>query len=500
MALRMEQLEHVQQQMVKIQREDTDVNQEEAKGPEQPLPRECPRPFKVEAKIDIPVFDGSIDAEKLDSWLAQMETYFILYEFPGTERVAFARLKLTNHALAWWNGILASQEGHGITWEEFKRLLRLEFYPMGYLQDRWTRWYMLRQYNMQSVQEYTAEFRRLAVALGVSLNTEEAVQKFVAGLHYSIRQELQLFRVLDVSSASTTAMAIEVKNRGSNHKNFAKSKQRTLKDEKNRTQKDSKSSSSKFDFYCNHCKISGHIKDKCWKVHPNLRPKWFRDPNKGKQINTVVARENELGSIEHADTTLSLMARLDTVISTAKEEHAEELFTISIQPCEGNAICHLMHAREKEEGMLTKLLNSYTDLFEDPQGLPPRHLIEHEIQLQTDASLPNLSMYRNSVLENEEIKRQVADLLEWGVVQHNSSPCGSPVVLVPKKDGGWHMCIDYRALNKITIKDRYPLPRIDDLLDQLKNARFFTKLDLESGYRQVCIREEDTWKMAFKTR
>ncbi|XP_031492064.1 uncharacterized protein LOC116258802 [Nymphaea colorata] len=141
-----------------------------------------------------------------------------------------------------------------------------------------------------------------------------------------------------------------------------------------------------------------------------------------------------------------------------------------VQPCEKNATIHLMNTHKKEEGMLTKLLNSYTDLFEDPQGLPPQRPVEHEIHLQSDAPLPNLSMYRNSVLENDEIKRQVMDLLERGLVQHSSSPCGSPVVLVPKKDGGWRMCIDYRALNKITVKNRYPLPCIDDLLDQLKNA------------------------------
>ena len=106
-------------------------------------------------------------------------------------------------------------------------------------------------------------------------------------------------------------------------------------------------------------------------------------------------------------------------------------------------------------------------------------------------------MYRLSVVEMEEIKKQVQDLLDQGVMRPSSSPCGPPIVLVMKKDGTWRMCIDYQALNKITIKNRYPLPLIDDLLDQLKDAVFFTKLDLRSGYHQIRIAESDVWKTAF---
>jgi hypothetical protein len=106
-----------------------------------------------------------------------------------------------------------------------------------------------------------------------------------------------------------------------------------------------------------------------------------------------------------------------------------------------------------------------------------------------------------SALENAEIKKQVQELLEKGFIRPSTSPCGSPIVLVRKKDGSWRMCIDYRALNKITIKNRYPLPRIDDLLDQLKEVVYFTKLDLHSGYHQVRVAaEQDAWKTAFKTK
>jgi hypothetical protein len=109
-------------------------------------------------------------------------------------------------------------------------------------------------------------------------------------------------------------------------------------------------------------------------------------------------------------------------------------------------------------------------------------------------------MYRMSVMENTEIKKQIQELLDKGVIVPSSSPCGSPIVLVLKKYGMWRMCVDFRALNKITVKNCYPLPRIDDLLDQLKDAKYFTELDLRSGYPQIRIAEGDTWKTAFKTK
>jgi formylmethanofuran dehydrogenase subunit B len=105
------------------------------------------------------------------------------------------------------------------------------------------------------------------------------------------------------------------------------------------------------------------------------------------------------------------------------------------------------------DSKLNELLGKYTNLFIEVGGLPPKRAVEHEIQLISDSTLPNLRMYRNLVMENEEIKRQVTELLDTGVIKPSSSHCGSPIVLVPKKDGGWCMCIDYRALNKITIKN-----------------------------------------------
>jgi hypothetical protein len=126
--------------------------------------------------------------------------------------------------------------------------------------------------------------------------------------------------------------------------------------------------------------------------------------------------------------------------------------------------------------------------------------VEHEIHFFPNSPLPNIGLYRQSILEANEVKKQLQQLLEQGVILPSNSPCGSPIIIVPKKDGTWRMCINYRALNKIVLKNRYPLPRIDDLLHQLQHEKYFTKMDLKSEYHQLRIKEEDTWNTAFKTR
>jgi hypothetical protein len=155
---------------------------------------------------------------------------------------------------------------------------------------------------------------------------------------------------------------------------------------------------------------------------------------------------------------------------------------------------------KKLKSDLYEVVTQYDEMFKEPKGLPPKRGVQHEIQLQQDSPLPNIGMYRMSVMENAKIKKQIQEFLDKGVIVPSSSPCGSPIVLVPKKDGTWRMCVDFKALNKITVKNRYPLPRIDDFLDQLKDAKYFTKLDLRSGYHQIRIVEGDTWKTSFKTK
>jgi hypothetical protein len=150
---------------------------------------------------------------------------------------------------------------------------------------------------------------------------------------------------------------------------------------------------------------------------------------------------------------------------------------------------------------IQQLLGEFADIIVDelPRSLPPMRSVSHHIDLIPRASFPKKAAYRLTPQENEEVKRQVQDLLDKGLVRESISPCVVPIVLSPKKDGGWRMCIDSRAINKITIRYRFPLPRMDDLMDCLSGANYFSKIDLKSGYHQIQMREGDEWKTTFKT-
>jgi hypothetical protein len=149
---------------------------------------------------------------------------------------------------------------------------------------------------------------------------------------------------------------------------------------------------------------------------------------------------------------------------------------------------------------LQALLSKHQTVFSTPQGLPPsRSVHDHSIPLVPGSLPPNIRPYRQPFAQKNEIEKMVQELLIAGVIHPSTSPYSSPIIMVLKKEGSWRMCPDFRALNKLTIKDKFPIPVIDDLLDELSGAQFFTKLDLLSGYHQIRMKESDIPKTTFHT-
>lgn len=173
----------------------------------------------------------------------------------------------------------------------------------------------------------------------------------------------------------------------------------------------------------------------------------------------------------------------------------------------GGGVSYLAYVTDSREEKSKKtvadvpVVREFPDVFpEDLPGIPPERQVEFRIDLIPGAAPIAKAPYRLAPPEMQELSQQLEELLDKGFIRPSSSPWGAPILFVKKKDGSMRMCIDYRELNKLTVKNRYPLPRIDDLFDQLQGAAWFSKIDLRSGYHQLKVREEDVHKTAFRTR
>jgi hypothetical protein len=145
------------------------------------------------------------------------------------------------------------------------------------------------------------------------------------------------------------------------------------------------------------------------------------------------------------------------------------------------------------------ILHQYNDVFQEPTALPPERTCDHTIPLQNGSQPPNVRPYRMPHKQKNLVEELVNKMLKTSEIRPSNSPYSSPAILVRKKDKSWRLCVDYRQLNSITIKNRYPIPVIEDLLDELQGATIFSKLDLRSGYHQIRMSPQHIAKTAFST-
>ncbi|GJS90197.1 putative nucleotidyltransferase, ribonuclease H [Tanacetum coccineum] len=234
-----------------------------------------------------------------------------------------------------------------------------------------------------------------------------------------------------------------------------------------------------------------------------------REPKRAVPVNTIRMNHNqrvcyECGSPNHLKSTCPKLGRAPRQAGN------------SVAYYEGNRLAkHRNNGKQFEEGLYKcevyavgprgdpnvvdcgRVLASFSDVFpEDLSGLPPQRQVEFRIELVAGATPVAKSPYRLAPSEMQELSGQLQELQDKGFIRPSHSPWGAPVLFVKKKDGSFRMCIDYRELNKLTVKNRYPLPRIDDLFDQLQGSRYFSKIDLRSGYHQLTVVMR---KLSYKT-
>ena len=180
---------------------------------------------------------------------------------------------------------------------------------------------------------------------------------------------------------------------------------------------------------------------------------------------------------------------------------AVSAFQLIQEGCQAYLAHVVDRAQSEKELKDIPVVNEFPDVFpEDLPGLPPDRETEFTIEVVPGVAPISIPPYRMAPPELQELKKQLQELLEKGYIRPSVSPWGAPVLFVKKKDGTLRLCIDYRKLNQVTVKNKYPLPRIDDLFDQLQGAEVFSKIDLRSGYHQLKIAEQDIPKTAFRTR
>ncbi|GKV08696.1 hypothetical protein SLEP1_g20294 [Rubroshorea leprosula] len=405
-------------------------------------------------------FEGRLQPNEFIDWLHTVERVFELKDVPDDKCVKLVAIKLKKHASIWWENLKRSREREGRnkirTWEKMCRELTRKFLPDRYYQDNFVKFHNLQQKSL-TMEEYTMEFEQLMMKCDVREKDEQTIARYLGGLDYDISKVVQLQQYWTLDDVIQLSLRVE----------------------KQISKKNITSASKLRDFGASR---GTQASKTAAKTPAKTEKEEASEDEAEKEQNDEIESpqlEEELITADHGE---SLVVRRSLHATITKDE---------------DWLRHnIFHTRCTSQGKVCNVIIGSGSC----ENVVSNYMVEKLGLLVKDHPHPYKLQWLRKGNEYAELQRQVKELMEKGLVKESVSPCAVPVLLVPKKDGTWRMCVDSRAVNKITIKYCFPIPRVDDMLDQLHGATVFSKIDLRSGYHQIRMRLGDEWKTAFKTR
>ncbi|GJV26204.1 putative reverse transcriptase domain-containing protein [Tanacetum coccineum] len=475
---------------------------------------------------------GTEEVVNLTQWFERMETVFRISNCTVENQVKFATCTLMGTALTWWNSharTVTNDVAYAMTWSDLKKKMTTKYCPRNEIKKIETELWNLKVQGTDVV-AYNQRFQELAL-LSDRMFPEEAdkIERYVGGMPDPIYSSVVASKPKTMQEAiemATGLMERRINTLAENKRKLEDTPRNNQTYQQNKRQNTGRAYAAgngdrkpyegtkprcpkcNFNHHgpctpkCTNCRKLGHLAKDCH-LRKQLPPSEM----------TIESGENGSKKNDRSFVSTQFSALINIAPTTLDHGYNVELADGSIIWAQKYVLqgCHvfLAHITVKETGDKSKkkqledvpIVKNFPEVFpEDLPGLPPTRQVEFHIDLVPGAAPVARAPYRLAPSEMKELADQLQELSDKGFIRPSSSPWGAPVLFVKKKDGSLRMCIDYRELNKLTVKNRYPLPRIDDLFDQLQGSSVYSKIDLRSGYHQLKVREEDISKTAFRTR